>query len=50
MVCGTINFHYWSKMMLLRADNKHLGALHHEFKKMAVNFADCDLFWSVDGY
>ena len=23
IVCVTINFHYWSKMMLLIADNKH---------------------------
>ena len=33
IVCVTINFHYWSKMMLLIADNKHLGTLYHEFEK-----------------
>ena len=42
IVYGTLNFNYWSKMMLLIADNKH-SPIPWFWKTLAVNFTDGDL-------
>ena len=42
IIWGALNFHYWSKMILLIAHNKHFGATYHEFEKKTfpVTFTD----------